>query len=116
MDIGRVALVGMALMMVAGPAAARDRVGYQAISAGSLAKAEQTINAERAIFPERPELKLNLAAVYARTGRAAQARALYGEVLGDAPVAMDLPDGSILSSHLLAQRGLARLGATIASR
>ena len=98
------------------PAAAKDRVGYQAISSGSLAQAEQTIAAERVIFPTRPELMLNLAAVYARTGRPAQARALYGQVLDQTPVAMDLPDGNVQSSHVLAQRGLARLGATVASR
>lgn len=109
-------IAGSAAMIVAAPAVAKDRVGYQAIAAGSLAQAEQTIDAERAIFPERPELMLNLAAIYARTGRSGQARALYGEVLGREPVAMDLADGSVQSSHLLAQRGLAKLGAAIASR
>ncbi len=101
---------------VAAPATAKDRVGYQAISAGSLAQAEQTIVAERAIFPTRPELMLNLAAVYARTGRVTQARSLYGQVMDQESVAMDLPDGSVQSSHTLAQRGLSRLGSTIASR
>jgi thioredoxin-like negative regulator of GroEL len=98
------------------PAIAKDRVGYQAISAGSLAQAEQTIDAERTIFPTRPELMLNLAAVYARTGRVTQARSLYGQVLDQEPVAMDLADGSVQSSHALAQRGLSRLGSSIASR
>ena len=110
-------MVAVALApMLATAASAKDRVGYQAISAGSLAQAEQTIEAERAIFPTRPELMLNLAAVYARTGRAAQARSLYGQVLDQAAVAMDLPDGRVESSHALAQRGLSRLGSTIASR
>ncbi|MBB3474535.1 M48 family metallopeptidase [Sphingomonas sp. BK345] len=108
--------VATLVALVAGPAAAKDRVGYQAISAGSLAQAEQTIDAERAIFPTRPELMLNLAAVYARTGRVTQARSLYGQVLDQEPVAMDLADGSVQSSHALAQRGLSRLGSTIASR
>ncbi len=98
------------------PASAKDRVGYQAIAAGSLTQAERTIEAERTIFPERPELMLNLAAIYARTGRDAQARALYGDVLGADPVAMDLADGSVQSSHTLAQKGLARLTTTMATR
>lgn len=102
--------------MVAAPVMAKDRVGYQAIAAGSMADAERTIQAERAIFPERPELMLNLAAVYARTGRDAQARALYGEVLDREPVAMDLADGSVQSSHALAQKGLSRLVTTMATR
>lgn len=102
--------------VVATPAVAKDRVGYQAIAAGSLAKAEQTIAAERAIFPDRPELMLNLAAVYARTGREAQARALYGDVLDRAPVAMDMADGSVRTSHELAHVGMSRLTTTMATR
>ena len=101
---------------VAGPAQARDRVGYQAIAAGSLTQAERTLDAERAIFPDRPELMLNLAAVYARTGREAQARALYADVLDRGDVAMDLADGSVVSSHALAHKALARLTTTMATR
>lgn len=106
----------MLAMVAAMPSLAKDRVGYQAISTGSLGDAERTITAEREIFPQRPELMLNLAAVYSRTGRQAQARALYGDVLQRQPVAMDLADGSVVSSHVLAHKGLARLGATMASR
>ncbi|WP_294212589.1 tetratricopeptide repeat protein [uncultured Sphingomonas sp.] len=105
-----------AFALMAVPAMAKDRVGYQAIAAGSLTQAEQTIDAERAIFPDRPELMLNLAAVYARTGRDAQARALYSDVLARDAVAMDLADGSVQSSHALAQKGLMRLSSTMASR
>lgn len=102
--------------VLATPAIAKDRVGYQAIAAGSLTQAERTIDAERAIFPDRPELMLNLAAIYARTGRDVQARALYGEVLDRDAVAMDLADGSVASSHDLAQKGLSRLTTTMATR
>ena len=101
---------------IATPVIAKDRVGYQAIASGSLARAEQTIAAERAIFPDRPELMLNLAAVYARTGREAQARALYGDVLGREAVAMDLADGSVRTSHELARAGMARLTTAMATR
>ncbi|MEG8040563.1 tetratricopeptide repeat protein [Sphingomonas sp. LR60] len=102
--------------VAAAPAVAKDRVGYQAIAAGSLAKAEQTIDAERAIFPDRPELMLNLAAVYARTGREAQARALYGDVLDREPVALDMADGSVRTSHELARVGMMRLTTAMATR
>lgn len=105
-----------AIAMLTTPAMAKDRVGYQAIAAGSLGQAEQTLAAERAIYPQRPELMLNLAAVYAKTGRMAQARALYGDVLEQQPIAMDLPDGSVETSHALAQRGLMRLTSTMAAR
>lgn len=106
----------VASMALAVPALAKDRVGYQAIAAGSLNDAERTIQAERAIFPERPELMLNLAAIYARTGRDAQARTLYGDVLTRDAVAMDMADGSVQSSHTLAHKGLSRLVTTMATR
>ncbi|MEH3047758.1 tetratricopeptide repeat protein [Sphingomonas adhaesiva] len=105
-----------AAAMVAVPAAAKDRTGYRAIAAGDFAQAQATLAQERAIFPDRPELMLNQAAVFARTGRAAEARVLYGEVMARQPVALDLPDGSVASSHTVAQRGMARLAATMASR
>lgn len=62
---------------LATPALAADRTGYQAIAAGDFATAAKQIEAERRIFPDRPELMLNLAAAYLRTGRTADARALY---------------------------------------
>jgi Flp pilus assembly protein TadD len=109
--------VGLVLAAaVAVPAAAKDRSGYQQIATGSLSGAEQTLNAERAIFPNKPELLLNLAVVYSRTGREAQARAMYNQVLDREAVALDLADGSTASSHDIALRGLSRLGASVASR
>lgn len=102
--------------VVATPALAKDRSGYTAIAAGNLSQAEATLSAERAIFPRRPEVLLNLAAVYARTDRAAQARALYDDVLASEPVALDLANGGTVSSHEIAQRGLSRLNTTVAAR
>ena len=104
------------LAVLATPAVAKDRVGYQAIAAGNVVQAERTLDAERAIFPQKPELMLNLAAIYARTGREAQARTLYGQVLEQDAVAMDLADGSVRSSHDLAHLGLTRLTTTMATR
>lgn len=101
---------------LAAPAAAQERVGYSQIAAGRLAEAETLLNKERAIFPDRPELMLNLAAVYARTGRAAQARALYVDVLDAPAVDLDLPSGDFTSSHDVARNGLATIGATLATR
>lgn len=108
---GAIILLG-AIMVAATPAVAGDRNGYQAIAAGDLARAERTLVAERRIFPSRPELMLNLAAVYARTGRAAQAATLYQEALAADSILLDLPDGTTVASHAVAQRGLARLAPT----
>lgn len=114
---GKLTLAALTIVTLAtAPATAKDQVGYQAIAAGSLAKAEQTIDAERAIFPDRPELMLNLAAVYARTGREAQARALYGDVLDRESVALDMADGSVRTSHDLARTGMMRLTTAMATR
>jgi Flp pilus assembly protein TadD len=113
----KVMLAVAATMVVgAGSAVAQERTGYQAIAAGDLSAAEATIERERAIFPQRPELMLNLAAVYARTGRTAEARALYTDVLQREGVDLELGDGSAVSSHLVAKRGLARLDTAIAAR
>lgn len=105
-------LLGVATV-AAVPAAASDRTGYQAIAAGDFATAERTLVAERRIFPSRPELMLNLAAVYAKTGRATEATTLYREALSAEPVLMDLPNGKTISSHAVAERGLARLSPTM---
>ncbi|RYG79345.1 MAG: tetratricopeptide repeat protein, partial [Alphaproteobacteria bacterium] len=43
---------------------------HLAIATGDYDGAERALLAERKIYRERPELLLNLAAVYARTGRA----------------------------------------------
>ena len=64
-----------------------------------------------------PEVLLNLAAIYQRTGRAAEARALYATVLDSPDVQMDLASGATTGSHQVAQRGLSRLTPmTIATR
>ena len=90
-------------------AADGDRTGHRAIAARDLPDAERRLVAERRVFPRRPELMLNLAAVYGGTGRAAQARALYADVLAAPPVAMDLASGAVASSHEVATRGMALL-------
>ncbi len=93
-----------------GSAHAADRTGYQAISAGDYASAEKALLAERRVFPRRPELMINLATVYARTGRLSQAAALYRAALDEDQVEMLLPSDSVESSHVVAQRGLDSLG------
>ena len=93
--------------LVATPALAAERTGFQAIVAGNLPMAERQIEAGLRADPSRPELMLNLAAVYLQTGRAAQARALYAAVLGRPAVAMDMPSGAVVSSHAVAAAGLA---------
>jgi hypothetical protein len=95
-----------------------DRTAYRAIAASDLQTAERHLVAERRIYPGRPELMLNLAAVYARTNRLAEARALYADVLGRPAVDMDLASGKVVSSHRIAEQGRAMLdrGTAMAAR
>ncbi|MDR6115105.1 Flp pilus assembly protein TadD [Sphingomonas sp. SORGH_AS870] len=117
---------GMSLALIvaaagmAAPAIAQDRwpqrTGYQEIAAGKLVAAERTLLQERRASPDSPELMLNLAAVYAQTGRASEARSLYAAVLQEKPIAMDMPSGAVISSHRVAETGLRQLNRTFASR
>lgn len=109
-------MAGVAVIAATAPAAAQDRLGATQIATGNLTAAEASLNAERAIFPKRPEVLLNLAMIYAKTGRLEAARIYYDRVLALDAVAMDLATGEIASSHLIAERGLARLTTTIAAR
>lgn len=108
--------LGASTPALANLSATVDRTGYTAIASGDLSAAERRIVAERKIFPQRPELMLNLASVYLRTGREADARALYAAVLERPAVAMDLPSGAVASSHDLASRALAYRSQQIATR
>lgn len=111
-------LLAVVAVFAATPAWAGERTAINAIVAGDLQGAERTLVAERRIFPGRPELMLNLAAVYARTGRTDAARILYDKVLASEPVAMDMRSGSVASSHDVARLGIRRLStpAWLASR
>lgn len=104
-----IAALGVAM---ASPGFAKDRTGYQAISAGDYETAERLLIAERRIFPSRPEFMINLATVYARTGRAVAAAKLYRSTLAVDAVEMAMPDGSVSMSHDVARRGLDRLEET----
>jgi Flp pilus assembly protein TadD len=117
---GVVSVLLVAAAGMAAPAMAQDswpqRTGFQEIAAGNFAAAERTLVQERRASPDSPELMLNLAAVYAKTGRTDEARALYASVLEEKAIAMDMPSGAILSSHTVAHTGLRHLPQTIAAR
>ena len=109
----RAALIGLAISaaFAAIPAQAQDaaQVASVAISQGAYSDAERTLQQELRVHPGRPELMLNLAAVYARTGRAADARTLYNRVLTQEEVLMDLSADRTAGSHAVARTGLRRL-------
>jgi Flp pilus assembly protein TadD len=105
----------------AAPALAQSRPGlpssqtnpysaYEIISAGDMTRAETVLVRQVRMHPRAPEVALNLASVYLRTGRVDQARTLYRRVMDLPEMAMDMPDGSIRSSHDVADHGMARIG------
>jgi len=109
----RIALIGFAVAatIAAMPAQAQDasEAASVAIGQGAYSDAERTLQRELRVHPGRPELMLNLAAVYARTGRAADARSLYNRVLTQDEVLMDLSADRTAGSHAVARTGLRRL-------
>jgi Tfp pilus assembly protein PilF len=109
MRIGLV-LLAAAPLIAALPAQAQDSaVASTQIAQGDYSQAETKLLGELRVHPGRPELLLNLAAVYAKTGRAGEARALYTKVLATDDVLMDVSVDRTAGSHALAQRGLRRL-------
>ncbi|MBC9031264.1 tetratricopeptide repeat protein [Sphingomonas sp. JC676] len=110
MRMGLVAAAIAPLTLIAIPAQAQDSaVASAQIFSGAYDKAEQKLLAELRIHPNRPELLLNLAAVYVQTGRDAEARALYTRVLAQDDVLMDLRAERTVGSHAVAQNGLKRI-------
>lgn len=107
-----VLLLAAAPLAFALPAQAQDTtVSASLISAGSYDKAESKLLDQLRARPDTPELMINLAAVYARTGRTGEARTLYRQVLAQDDVLMDLSETRTAGSHVLAQAGLRRLDA-----
>ncbi|MHA6723689.1 tetratricopeptide repeat protein [Sphingomonas sp. RS2018] len=102
--------IALALAVAGGSAQAADPIAFSrsAILSGNLASAEQTLDAERRIYPERQEVLLNLAAVYANSGRPQAAAALYQHVLARRDVMMDVDGERTRSAHAIARSGLAR--------
>lgn len=111
MKKGTAGLLAIALLALSGAAHAEgegNRYGYDQIAAKNLKAAEQSLVARRAEEPHEPSVLLNLAYVYSKTGRNAEAQALYNEVLAQPDVLMALGDGQPASSHAIALKAMAR--------
>ena len=110
-------LVVLGAMALPATAFAQDHTGYRQIATGDYARAERSLASQLEAYPERPELMLNLAAVYRHTDRQQQARAAYEAVLAQPNVLMDLSGEKTAWSHNLARAGLGKLaGVQLSSR
>ncbi len=105
-----------AAMFAAGPAGAQAFNGAAKIVRGDYAAAERDLVAQRALYPDQVDLQLNLAAVYANTGRPGQARALYQQVAIQPDEDVVTQSGASVSAHALAVQGMARIPAVVAAR
>jgi len=101
-------LVAAALAGSVGGADPQDFSGATPLLRGDYAAAEAAIERERRMFPNSPDLLLNLATVYIHTQRIDQARQLYASVLAQPDEMLDSGKAQ-LSAHTLAQRGMAAL-------
>lgn len=94
------------MLALATPAAAQDgTVVAREIMSGAYAKAEQKLMTQMQ-SDARPDVQLNLAAVYYATGRTEQARALYHQVLAQADAPMTVVSNRFATSHAVATAGL----------
>ncbi|VXC65681.1 tetratricopeptide repeat protein [Sphingomonas sp. AX6] len=100
----------LALPMTATAQERSDRFAHSAIERGDYAAAERQLKREARVSADRPEVLLNLAAVYAMTQRPDEARALYERVLSIDEVRMAQSADRVAGSHRIAEVGLAQLG------
>jgi thioredoxin-like negative regulator of GroEL len=106
---GWFALIGAALIATGATAQTQEqKYGFNAIAKEDLTGAEARLIAQRALEPNEPSVLLNLAYVYAQTGRLDQATALYRQVMAGENVMMLTGGRQQVWSHEIAQRGLDR--------
>ena len=113
MSIRLAGVAALAIVASTSAAAAQSsavRSAHAAIVDNDLTRAERLLTAEQRVFPHHPEVLINLAAVYARTGRVQQASALYRQVLAREDVLLDLSADRTATSHVIAETGLRRVG------
>lgn len=111
----RVAVLTVGMALSAAPVSAQVMAvssSHDAIVQGDYATAERLLTAEQRIFPDKAEVLINLAAVYANTGRYAAAESLYRHVLAQRDVLMDVSTDQTVSAHVIAQTGLSRITPT----
>ena len=100
----------------ASAAAAQNWNGAEQLARGDVAGAERVIVAQQRLFPRDPDLLLNLAVVFARTGRVSEARQAYQQVLAQPNEPLDLDGARLALAHDLATAGLRRLSTEVAAR
>lgn len=104
---GAFCLAGTATAQPQEPAGRTGKaLAYEQIALGQLRTAERTLEAQGARDARDPGRLINLAVVYGRTGRIAEARAAFGAAMGAPEEMLVVADGRSVSSRDLAREGL----------
>lgn len=88
----------------------RGALGYDALMAGDLPRAERQIADARDVASNDPAQMINLAYIHMQTGRLQSARALFEAVRDQRDHFMvELANGEVADTRVVAQRALVRL-------
>lgn len=112
MRVTKAIIVAAMLGVPAASAVAQDRAdpySNYAIEAGNFTEAETSLRAQLALEPTKPELLLNLAAIYARTNRLDAAQTMYDRAMQAENVSLLLRPDVAQDSHVIARRGMMKL-------
>jgi Tfp pilus assembly protein PilF len=92
-------------------------LGFDAIVAGDLATAERQIVDARDTAADDPARLLNLGYIHMRTGRVQSARRLFETVKNQrSGIMLQLANGEVAESRIVARRALARMTPALANR
>jgi tetratricopeptide (TPR) repeat protein len=94
---------------------AQESNGYENIALGNYGAAEREISAQRRLFPHDADLLINLGTIYLHTGRTAEARAVFQDVLTRPNEELDVLKAGSRWSHVIARDTLARLDPVVMS-
>lgn len=111
-----VAAAAALIVGTASGAGAQAFNGAAEIARGDYQAAERALVAQRALYPDDVDLQLNLATVYLRTGRLAEARRVYRAIAAQPDQEVLLRGRPSAWSHALADAALQRLTVQVAAR
>lgn len=115
MKMMEVAAVAVLIVGGASAASAENWNGAAQIARGDYAAAERIIVREQRLFPRDTDLLINLATVYARTGRVAEARRTYALAAAQPDEALEVASDRTVSSRRLATNALRMLDREVAA-
>lgn len=96
---------------------ARGSLGYDALRANDLRRAEVQIESAQGIAADDPARLINLGYIHMRTGRIQSAQRLFEAVRDHRTnVMLELANGEVASSRDVARRALARMTPSFATR